>query len=84
MRRARRRPARLAIDRAVCEQLDFDEGLCQMAQHLLALEPMVTGRWHEFGPVPQGRAAVTGPGAARAIAYGFCGVRYDSGQRRLA
>ena len=53
MRRARRRPARLAIDRAVCEQLAFDEGLCQMARHLLAQEPMVTGKRYEFGPAAQ-------------------------------
>ena len=53
MRCARRCPVQLVINRAVCEQLDFSEGLFQMARHLLALEPMVTGRWHEFGPAPQ-------------------------------
>lgn len=53
MRRAHRCPVQLAIDRAVCEQLDSGEGLCQMARYLLALEPKVTGRRYEFGPAPQ-------------------------------
>ena len=53
MRCAHRRPARLTIDRAVCKQLAFDAALCQTARHLLAQEPMVTGRRYEFGPAAQ-------------------------------
>ena len=53
MRCGRRCPVQLAIDRAMREQLGFGEGLFQMARHLLALEPMVTGRRYEFGPAPQ-------------------------------
>ena len=41
-------PVQLAIDAAVCEHLGFDAGLCQTARHLLAQEPMVTGRRYEY------------------------------------
>ena len=47
---AHRCPVQLAIDRAVCAQLGFDETLCQIARHLLAQEPMVTGKRYAFGP----------------------------------
>ena len=43
----------LAIDDAVCEALDFDRELCREARHLLAREPMVTGKPYEFNPVTQ-------------------------------
>ena len=43
----------LAIDAAVCEHIGFDAALCQTARHLLAQEPMVTGKRYEFGPAPQ-------------------------------
>lgn len=43
----------LAIDDAVCEALDFDKELCREARHLLAREPMVTGKPYEFNPVTQ-------------------------------
>ena len=46
-------PVQLAIDAAVCEHLGFDAALCQTARHLLAQEPMVTGKRYEFGPAPQ-------------------------------
>ena len=41
-------PVQLAIDAAVCEHLEFDAALCQKARHLLAQEPMVTGRRYEY------------------------------------
>ena len=41
-------PVQLAIDGAVCEHLGFDAALCQAARHLLAQEPMVTGRRYEY------------------------------------
>ena len=50
---AHRCPVQLAIDAAVCEHLGFDAALCQTARHLLAQEPMVTGRRYEFGPAAQ-------------------------------
>ena len=50
---AHRCPVQLAIDAAVCEYLGFDETLCQIARHLLAQEPMVTGKRYAFGPQPQ-------------------------------
>ena len=50
---AHRCPVQLAIDAAVCEQLGYDTALCQTARHLLAQEPMVTGRRYEFGPAAQ-------------------------------
>ena len=53
MRCGHRCPAQLAIDAAVCEHLGFDAALCQTARHLLAQEPMVTGRRYEFGPTAQ-------------------------------
>ena len=43
----------LSIDQAVCEALDFDAELCREARHLLAREPMVTGKPYEFNPVTQ-------------------------------
>lgn len=43
----------LAIDEAVCAALDFDAELCREARHLLAREPMVTGKPYEFDPVTQ-------------------------------
>ena len=43
----------LAIDEAVCEALDFDKELCREARHLLAREPMVTGKPYDFNPVAQ-------------------------------
>lgn len=43
----------LAIDDAVCEALDFDKELCREARHLLAREPMVTGKPYDFNPVTQ-------------------------------
>lgn len=45
-------PVQLAIDAAVCEHLGFDAELCQTARHLLAQEPMVTGRRYEYGAPP--------------------------------
>ena len=45
---AHRCPVQLAIDAAVCRQLDFDADLCEKARHLLAQEPMVTGKRYEF------------------------------------
>ena len=45
---AHRCPVQLAIDAAVCEHLGFDADLCQTARHLLAQEPMVTGRRYEY------------------------------------
>ena len=50
---AHRCPVQLAIDAAVCEHLGFDAALCQTARHLLAQEPMVTGKRYEFGPSAQ-------------------------------
>ena len=47
---AHRCPVQLAIDAAVCARLGFDETLCQIARHLLAQEPMVTGKRYAFGP----------------------------------
>ena len=45
---AHRCPVQLAIDAAVCRQLGFDAALCERARHLLAQEPMVTGKRYEF------------------------------------
>ena len=45
---AHRCPVQLAIDAAVCRQLGFDADLCERARHLLAQEPMVTGKRYEF------------------------------------
>ena len=49
---AHRCPVQLAIDAAVCEHLGFDAALCQTARHLLAQEPMVTGRRYEYAAQP--------------------------------
>ena len=43
----------LAIDQAVCLYLNFDEAICRNARHLLAQEPMITGRRYEFEPTAQ-------------------------------
>ncbi len=40
----------LAIDKAVCKHTDFDENLCIKARHLLAQEPMVTGKRYQANP----------------------------------
>ena len=45
-------PVQRAIDAAVCEPLNFDAALCQTARHLLAQEPMVTGRRYEYAAQP--------------------------------
>ena len=34
----------LAIDQAVCDHMEFGEGICRDARHLPAQEPMVTGK----------------------------------------
>lgn len=51
---AHRCPVQLAIDAAVCRQLGFDADLCEKARHLLAQEPMVTGRRYDFPTQPPG------------------------------
>ena len=51
---AHRCPVQLAIDAAVCRHLGFDADLCERIRHLLAQEPMVTGRRYEFPPQPPG------------------------------
>ena len=51
---AHRCPVQLAIDAAVCRQLGFDADLCERIRHLLAQEPMVTGKRYEFPPQPPG------------------------------
>lgn len=51
---AHRCPVQLAIDAAVCRQLDFDADLCEKIRHLLAQEPMITGKRYEFPSQPQG------------------------------
>ena len=56
---AHRCPVQLAIDAAVCAQLGFDETLCQIARHLLAQEPMVTGKRYEFTPQSATQAPLT-------------------------
>ena len=43
-------PVQLAIDAAICRYAGFDAGLCETARHLLAQEPMVTGRRYQFNP----------------------------------
>ena len=40
----------LAIDKAVCKHTGFDENLCMKARHLLAQEPMVTGKRYQPNP----------------------------------
>ena len=45
---AHRCPVQLSIDAAVCEHLGFDAALCQTARHLLAQEPMVTGKRYQY------------------------------------
>ena len=40
----------LEIDKAVCKYTDFDENLCIKARHLLAQEPMVTGKRYQANP----------------------------------
>ena len=40
----------LAIDNAVCKHTGFDEKLCVKARHLLAQEPMVTGKRYQTNP----------------------------------
>lgn len=52
-------PVQLAIDGAVCEYLGFDAALCQTARHLLAQEPMVTGRRYEYPPPGDASAQLT-------------------------
>ena len=51
--RAHECPVQLAIDETVCEVLDFDPELCRTARHLLAQEPMVTGKPYEWTPTAQ-------------------------------
>lgn len=46
-------PVQLALDDAVCEHLGFDKQLCVQARHLLAQEPMITGKPYPFTPPPQ-------------------------------
>ena len=46
-------PVQLAIDAAICRYAGFDAGLCETARHLLAQEPMVTGRRYQFNPSAQ-------------------------------
>ena len=46
-------PVQIAIDDAVCQHLNFDEQLCVQARHLLAQEPMITGKPYPFTPPPQ-------------------------------
>ena len=41
-----------AIDQAVCKHTDFDENLCIKARHLLAQEPMVTGKQYHANSEP--------------------------------
>ena len=46
-------PVQLEIDKAVCQHLGFDKTTCETARHLLAQEPMVTGkryRYYRGGP----------------------------------
>ena len=43
-------PVQRAIDKAVCEHTGFDENLCKKARHLLAQEPMVTGKRYQANP----------------------------------
>ena len=50
---AHRCPVQIAIDDAVCQHLGFDEKLCLQARHLLAQEPMVTGKRYQFHLPPQ-------------------------------
>ena len=38
----------LAIDQAVCDHLGFEEATCRTARHLLAQEPMVTGKRYQY------------------------------------
>lgn len=52
---AHRCPVQLAIDEAVCEHLSFDSEICEIARHLLAREPMVTGKPYIFNSSPQSR-----------------------------
>ena len=47
---AHRCPVQIAIDEAVCRDLEFDADLCEQARHLLAQEPMVTGQRYQFPP----------------------------------
>ena len=54
---AHRCPVQLAIDAAVCRQLDFDADLCEKIRHLLAQEPMITGKRYEFSPPASGQFA---------------------------
>ena len=54
---AHRCPVQLAIDAAVCQHLDFDPGLCEKIRHLLAQEPMITGKRYEFPPPPPASSA---------------------------
>lgn len=46
-------PVQIAIDEAVCQHLNFDKKLCLKARHLLAQEPMVTGKRYQFNQPPQ-------------------------------
>lgn len=41
-------PVQLALDAAVCQYLDFDSDLCAQIRHLLAQEPMITGKRYQF------------------------------------
>ena len=54
---AHRCPVQLAIDAAVCQHLDFDADLCERIRHLLAQEPMITGKRYEFPPQPPAQSA---------------------------
>lgn len=47
---AHRCPVQLALDAAVCRHLDFDADLCGKIRHLLAQEPMITGKRYQFPP----------------------------------
>lgn len=38
----------LAIDQAVCDHLEFDEGICRDVRHLLAQDPMVTDKGYPY------------------------------------
>ena len=43
-------PVQLEIDKAVCQHLGFDKTTCETARHLLAQEPMVTGKRYRYYP----------------------------------
>ena len=43
-------PVQLEIDNAVCQHLGFDKTTCETARHLLAQEPMVTGKRYRYCP----------------------------------